>query len=97
MLTLKSIINRITTVTHIRDRKIVPHLSAHTRNKQDCEAIQRNGESVPTPTIKETPFRRERGSLTSSQALLTKRVNTCSVNLKFKDKSGMPKDKNSLG
>jgi hypothetical protein len=38
-----------------------------------------NGESVPTPTARKTPDRRERGLLTASQALLTKQLNAESV------------------
>jgi hypothetical protein len=41
------------------------------KNRDVQEVNKRNGESVPTPTARKTPDRRERGLLTASQALLT--------------------------
>ena len=51
----------------------------------------KNGESVPTPTILEPQLEWREAPRTASQTLLTKQVNTCTVNLKIKEKSSKKK------
>jgi len=56
------------------------------KKKQKNTQIK-NGESVPTPTILENPLEGREAPRIASQTLLTKQVNTCTVNLKIKEKS----------